>query len=40
MEITFKESELWQRYLFWKDMGDASRANYWMYRIKELEQEK
>ncbi len=29
---------LYQRYFFWKDMGDVNRMNYWLSRIKELEE--
>jgi hypothetical protein len=29
---------LYQRYYFWRDMGDVSRANYWLSRIKEHEE--
>ena len=31
-----KESFLWQRYLFWRDMEDLHRANYWFKRIEEF----
>lgn len=30
---------LWQRYLFWPDMGDENRANYWLKRIEEFNKE-
>lgn len=26
---------LYQRYYFWRDMGDIHRANYWLSRIEE-----
>jgi hypothetical protein len=29
---------LYQRYYFWRDMGDANRANYWLSRIKEYKE--
>lgn len=31
-------NQLWERYLFNRDMGDIQRANYWMARIQEHEQ--
>ena len=34
-----KENYLWQRYLFWRDMGDENRANYWLKRIEEFNRE-
>ncbi len=30
-------NDLWIRYIFWKDMKDFTRANYYMQRIKEEE---
>lgn len=32
--------QLWQIYLFNKDMGDFNRANYWLKRIEEYNQTK
>jgi hypothetical protein len=26
---------LYQKYLFWKDMEDINRSNYWLKRIEE-----
>ena len=37
---TEKEIFLWQRYIFNRDMGDDSRAAYWLERIKEYNQTK
>lgn len=31
-------NNLYLRYLFNRDVGDISRANYWLSRIKEYEQ--
>jgi hypothetical protein len=30
-------NELWIRYIFWRDMGDNTRANYYLQRIKDIE---
>jgi hypothetical protein len=32
-------NELWIKYIFWRDMGDHTRASYYMARIKEIEKE-
>jgi hypothetical protein len=37
-EIDHKLSDLYRRYFFNRDMGDMSRENYWLSRIKEYEQ--
>ncbi len=37
-KIDHKLSDLYRRYFFNRDMGDMSRANYWLSRIKEYEQ--
>jgi len=29
---------LYQRYYFWRDMGDTNRANYWLCRIQEYKE--
>jgi len=33
-------TDLYIRYFFWRDMGDSNRANYYLLRIKEIENKK
>lgn len=35
-----QELFLYQRYFFWRDMGDFTRAEYWLKRIEEFKTQK